>query len=362
MYTSKPDGLCGNDDCGQMSAWYVFSSMGFYPVTPGQNTYAIGAPLFDKVTINLENGKKFVISARNNSALNKYISGASINGKKLEHSYFTHEQIANGGQVVFDMSGTPVDLWGTNNPALFSMQPDRNAVSVPFINAPSEVFYQKMEVSLSCPTEGVKIYYTTDGSEPDNKSTLYQSPFLIKEAVSVKAVAYNANGIKGPSASSSFIKSLYPPAVYVNPFNSRYNGGGLMALTDGRQGTKSFQSGEWQGFEGCDLDVTIDLVNSKKVNKISINAIQDNNVWIFLPKEIEFYTSMDGKEFQKAGTVKNDVPPESQEITVKNFAVKLNGVDARYIRVVGKSLLKCPDWHKGAGGKAWLFADEIVIE
>ncbi len=362
MYTAKADGLCGNDDCGQMSAWYVFSAMGFYPVTPGQNTYAIGSPIFDKVTINLENGKKFVITAKNNGYKNVYIKSASINGSKLEHAYYTHDQIANGGEVVFEMTDKPADLWGTANPAFFTMLPDRDAVSVPFINAPSEVFYNEMEVSLTCPTEGTKIYYTTDGSEPSVSSTLYSAPFKIVNACTIKAVAVSASGKLSPAAASSFIKSKYPPAKYAYPFNSRYNGGGFMALTDGRFGTSSFQSGEWQGFEGVDLDATIDLVTPRKVNRLSINALQDNNVWIFLPKDFDFYVSADGKEFKKVGTVKNDVPPEQQEIMVKNFAVNCSENNVRYVRVVGHNLGICPPWHKGAGGKAWLFADELVIE
>ena len=362
MYTPNPDGLCGNDDCGQMSAWYVFSSMGFYPVTPGQNTYAIGSPLFDKVTINLENGKKFVINAKDNLFKNKYIKAASLNGSKLEHSYFTHSQIMDGGEVVFEMTDTPTDLWGTDNPEFFSMLPDKESVSVPFINAPSEVFYNDMEVVLTCSTEGTKIYYTLDGNEPGTNSFLYEKPVKVSESSTIKAIAVNSANKKSPSAVSSFIKSKYPAAKYVNAFNSRYNGGGFMALTDGRFGTNKFQNGEWQGFEGVDLDVTIDLVNTKKINKISINALHDNNVWIFLPKGMEFYTSLNGKDFKKAGAVANDIPAESQEIIVKNFSVKLNNESARYIRVVGKSILKCPNWHKGAGGKAWLFVDEITTE
>jgi hexosaminidase len=135
-----------------------------------------------------------------------------------------------------------------------------------------------------------------------------------------------------------------------------------MALTDGRFGTNNFQSGEWQGFEGEDLDVVIDLVNARKVNKISTNFLHNNNVWIFLPKEVEFYTSADGKDFKKAGSVINDIPAESLEIIIKNFSVNLNEENVKYIRVAGKSIGKCPAWHKGAGGKAWIFVDEVTVE
>ncbi len=362
MYTTQVDGLCGNDDCGQMSAWYVFSSMGFYPVTPGQNTYAIGSPIFDKVTINLENGKKFMITAENNLFKNKYIKSASLNGVKLEYSYLTHQQLKEGGELVFGMTDSPTNLWGTNNPALFTMLPDDQAVSIPFINTPREVFYDDMEVTLFCPTPKTKIYYTLDNSEPGRSSMLYEKPFSISNSLTIKAVAFSASNQMSPSTHSSFIKSEYPAAVYVNPFNSRYSGGGFMGLTDGRFGTNSFQSGEWQGFEGADLDVTIDLVNSKKINKIATNFLHNNNVWIFLPKEVEFYVSVDGKDFKKVGSQVNEVPVESSDIIVKNFSVKLNDENARYIRIVGKSIIKCPDWHKGAGGKAWIFVDEVVVE
>ena len=80
LYTDRPDGLCGNEDCGQMSAWYVLNAMGFYPVTPGDQAYSIGSPLFEKVTLNLENGKIFKVITKNNSSLNKFIQSAKLNG------------------------------------------------------------------------------------------------------------------------------------------------------------------------------------------------------------------------------------------------------------------------------------------
>ncbi|MGB0932189.1 MAG: GH92 family glycosyl hydrolase, partial [Chitinophagales bacterium] len=90
MYQNKPDGLSGNEDCGQMSAWYVWSAMGLYPVTPAQNIYAIGSPLFDKATINLPNGKQFVIEAKNNSRQNKYIQRATFNDQVFSASFVRH--------------------------------------------------------------------------------------------------------------------------------------------------------------------------------------------------------------------------------------------------------------------------------
>lgn len=107
LYTDKPDGLCGNEDCGQMSAWYIMSAIGIYPVCPGDGQYSIGRPIFDKTTINLENGKKFTVKCSNNSKTNKYIQAVSLNGKKLEKPFILHDEIMAGGELSFIMGEKP---------------------------------------------------------------------------------------------------------------------------------------------------------------------------------------------------------------------------------------------------------------
>ena len=102
-YNDTPGGLSGNDDAGQMSAWYVFSSLGFYPVCPGTPYYYIGTPSFDKVTLNLENGRKFILSAHRKDAGNYLIQSATLNGKPLGGYRLSHQQILNGGELLFDM-------------------------------------------------------------------------------------------------------------------------------------------------------------------------------------------------------------------------------------------------------------------
>ena len=107
LYFNNDNGLSGNEDCGQMSAWYILNAMGFYQVCPGKPVYSIGRPLYDKVTINLTNGKKFVIEAINNSRENKYIQSMELNGKALTEPFFTHDDIMQGGKLVFTMGNTP---------------------------------------------------------------------------------------------------------------------------------------------------------------------------------------------------------------------------------------------------------------
>lgn len=107
LYNSGSKGYCGDEDNGQMSAWYVFSALGFYPVCPGTNEYALGSPLFKKATITLENGKRFVIDASNNSQENVYIQHATLNGKNFTKNYLTFDQIRGGGTFKLQMSDTP---------------------------------------------------------------------------------------------------------------------------------------------------------------------------------------------------------------------------------------------------------------
>lgn len=111
LYLNNPSGLSGNDDCGQMSAWYVFSALGFYPVDPVSGRYEIGTPIFPYSELKLANGKKFTVKANRVNKSNIYIRSVTINGKPLETSYITHEQIMSGANLVFEMSNKPGPVW-----------------------------------------------------------------------------------------------------------------------------------------------------------------------------------------------------------------------------------------------------------
>jgi len=140
-YRLYPYGLPGNDDCGQMSSWYVFSAMGFYPVTPASCTYEIGSPIFDKVTIHLGNGKDFVIEAQNVSNNNIYIQSATLNGNSLNKSWFRHSELADGGTLAFVMGSTPNTNWGIDLPPPSMSDPRlvvENLVINPEIVGPGE--------------------------------------------------------------------------------------------------------------------------------------------------------------------------------------------------------------------------------
>ena len=113
MYNDQPDGLCGNEDCGQMSAWYVLSSMGFYPVNPANGAYVFGSPLFNEAEIGLPGGKSFKIIAENNSKTNLFIQSATLNGEPYKNSFITHKEILKGGELKFVMGNQPNPEFGT---------------------------------------------------------------------------------------------------------------------------------------------------------------------------------------------------------------------------------------------------------
>lgn len=126
LYTPEPDGYCGDEDNGQTSAWYVFSAMGFYPVTPGSDQYVLGSPLFDKITLSLENGNTFTIEATDNLREHHYIKEASLNGASLDRNWIRHEEIMKGGQLKFTMAAEPSYTRGTQKGAFpFSMSQSR---------------------------------------------------------------------------------------------------------------------------------------------------------------------------------------------------------------------------------------------
>ena len=107
FYLAQPDGLCGNDDCGQMSAWYILSAMGFYPVCPGTDQYVLGAPYLPYMKVRLENGKTFEVKADKVSDKNRYVKAVKLNGKPYTKGYITQDDILNGGTLTFEMTSSP---------------------------------------------------------------------------------------------------------------------------------------------------------------------------------------------------------------------------------------------------------------
>ncbi len=361
LYSAQPDGLCGNEDCGQMSAWYVLSAMGFYPVCPGDNTYILGSPVFDKVTIRLENSRKFIIKARNNSIENKYIRSATLNGNNYTRWYLTHGDLVSGGELVLDMSGEPpVDRMFTKDDIPVSSVTDHLIEPVPYLVKGERTFTDSVEIIIAG-TRGSRIFYTTDGSVPGEHSMEYVQPLQISEPLTLNAVSVHGEN-KSSLLTADFIKLPKGRNIKLGTtYAGQYAAGGDRALIDGLTGPLNFRTGTWQGYEGVNLEAVVDLGQVQQVQNVSVGFLQDNNAWIFLPTEVSFEVSTDGDHFMKIKSITNEHSPRETGMFKATYPTAV-GKKARYVRITAINMGTCPDWHKGAGKKAWIFADEIVVE
>ena len=362
LYHNNPDGLSGNEDCGQMSAWAVLSAMGFYPVTPGTDYYVIGTPWFSKVTINLENGKKFVINAKNISANNYYIRSATLNGNKHDASFLNHFDIMNGGEITFVMGNTPNKNWGTgakNEP--HTAITDNLIIPAPAIMDAAKSFKDKKIITMTGPS-GATLYYNIADEDGNSKTQSYTGPFTIDQTTTIRFYA-QMNGSVSQVVSSEFVKMIddrdiklvYPPA-------NQYSTGGANNLIDGIRCSPDFRIGGWLGFEKVNLEAIIDLRLVKAVSTFGAGFFQDNNAWIFFPSKIEFFVSDNGTDYRSAAVIKNDVPLEKEGGILKTFEMQVKPINARYVKMVATNIGVCPPGHKGNGGPAWMFSDEIIVK
>jgi hypothetical protein len=191
LYQNKPEGIDGNEDCGQMSAWYVMSAMGFYAVTPGIDYYVIGSPLFNKITINLENGKKFEIIAKNNSVKNKFVQSAKLNDAPYSKTYLKHTDIVNGGKLVFEMGDAPKKEWGAKkDDRPYSPEKKLKYAKTPEPEFSDILFLDKRIVKMKKPESGAKIHYTFDGTEPTEKSVNFSDSIIITKPTVLKVKSF----------------------------------------------------------------------------------------------------------------------------------------------------------------------------
>jgi hypothetical protein len=154
--------------------------------------------------------------------------------------------------------------------------------------------------------------------------------------------------------------ALSRPVSLAQPASPKYHNGEQSALTDGYRGWDDYHT-HWLGFEGEDMEATIDLGSAQTVSTINTDFLQDINSWVFMPLSVTFSVSEDGQRFRNLGQVDNTTPPDQWGAIIAPYNVKFEPSKARYIRVKALSMKICPAWHKGSGGQAWIFIDEISV-
>lgn len=366
QYSNKPDGLSGNEDCGQMSAWYVLSAMGFYPVAPGSPTYAIGRPLMDKLSVRIA-GKQFAISAENNSPENKYIQMMTWNDEPYMKLYLTHEMISGGGVLKLIMGPKP-------NPALNAYEVDLNEqvspdkLSTPYFDARTVVFYDSVSVTADqLPWQTGTIVYTVNGDEPTYKSPVANESIVLYETATIKARTFrteNGQVMYSPVVATEFVKYIRNKSIALTttPAN-QYAGTWNQALVDGQFAGADYRGTEWQGFNGKDVEGVITFDAPTTISSIAFSFLQDTKSWIFHPKGVEVEVSEDGVNYRKLAAKKNTEVDDHKTGSFKNsFRVECAPTAVKYLRFKIQNYGPCPEWHLGAGGATWTFIDEITVE
>lgn len=359
FYKDAPDGLIGNEDCGQMSSWFVFSALGFYPVNPFDAHYYLGYPSFRKAIIQVPGKKPITIQTIQNGEA-KQVNGFKINGKK-ENLRF---QINSGDQLEF--------LIGNSNisPGNFKeiVSDSSGYVIKPYVKKGDRVFNDSTVVILAS-IQKLPIEYTYDTTS--KKVYFFNDSLVIKENTNLFFRHRQMNN-KNEWLMSSFTPKPKGMKLHLyTPYAAHYTGGGADALIDGLTGSEDYKDGLWQGYQGKDLTLTIELDQPKMVNHMGIRFIQDQPSWIMMPEEVTFWGSLDSLNFEKLNSVQNTTPKETEEKVIQEFsfdfnssgigAEKSNSKAVRFIKIQAKNPGKLPSWHRGAGGDSWLFTDEIIL-
>lgn len=329
FYKNTPDGLIGNEDCGQMSAWYVLSSMGIYQVTPGNIFWDITEPFIKNTKV-------------------------SIDGKKPEYINQPYEKTRILPQFSMDFR---------------EKEPFTEITPVPVIQVESKSFKDKMIVEIKSRNSNDEIFYAIYTEENKSKmvevSLIYKQPIEISKTSEIIAFSKNKENQSNVISATFFKKPNNYTIDIKSKYNPQYHAGGNDGLLDGINGTTNWRKGDWQGYQSQDFEAIVDLQSEKNISNFSATFLQDQRSWIMMPTKVEYYSSSDNVNFTLITTVANDVDPKKDENTIKDFNfTSSKPINARYIKVKAYNLGKLPEWHLGYpfDGDAFIFIDEITIK
>jgi predicted alpha-1,2-mannosidase len=303
QYHNAPDGLCGNEDCGQMSAWYVQAKNQAYSFLPGN--------------------REFIRIGENS----RFPSAPAISSIVFEN-LIQPMPIISGPQLPFADSAK-ITLRAMRNAGdyLIHVEPPRGS------------------------RRPVKVLTLAEGET--KKITIDDEAHI---------VAFSATNEKKLCTADFYKRSNDRVILSLTPYNNQYTGGGKEALVDGMRGGADFRTGSWQGWQGQSMECVIDLGEERAITTVGLSCLQETKSWIWFPSKIEIQLSNDGKKYAPAGAI--DITEYQKEATpsTREFTMNLRG-SARYVKIIAKPAFESiPNWHLGAGGKPWIFADEVIVE
>ena len=232
------------------------------------------------------------------------------------------------------------------------------------IQADQESTGSNIKINLTSEKPGESIRFTLDNNDPSKKSQKFVEPFSIYKTTTVKAALFIQDKQAGQTTKKTFHfhKAVGKDVQYAISHKRKYPGAGPLTLVDGFTGTSNYNDGYWQGWEADNIDVVIDLQNTEKITQISVGLLESEPSWIFLPTHVKVSFSEDGELFQNEKTV--SLEDGEQNGKPNRRVARLTGLKSsgRFVKVQAINRKTCPEWHVGAGEKAWIFADEIVVE
>ncbi|MBK7555610.1 MAG: GH92 family glycosyl hydrolase [Flavobacteriales bacterium] len=378
-YHDAPDGLSGNEDCGQMSAWYVMSALGLYQIAPGINPeYDLGYPLFDKAMIAGSGETTFSLEVQDSTWVQldeagwqRSIATERKRNKKriaaeqweappkrdLSATHYSptqldHEQIIAGGRFAFDVERVP--------------EPRRK-----------EMMVLDGAYIRECPRPGAPVIQAVKSSFTDSLVVTVEGcgTCTVRDAVGQRACPMNEPFVLTNTAhvEVKWSEAFQPVTARFTkidgditmklgtPYANQYAAGGDNALIDGQRGGRDFRTGEWQGTQGQDVLATIDLGRVKKLKRIGVGMLQDQASWIFYPELIEVAWSTTGRTWSST-TAKNSVKRDVDGSMIMDLFTEAIDKKAQFIKIRVQNGGVCPEWHRGKGGASWLFLDEVLIE
>lgn len=356
FYPAAPDGLIGNEDCGQMSSWYVLAAFGLYDVAPTSKQWLVIPPLHTRMSMRFEDGRTFT-TRRVGSG---HIERVTFNGKPLTRSFLWHDEVTAGGELVFYL-GEP-SRWGEapderpGTPA-----PVEPILPAPWAEAPGDRFRDHMEVRLASGVPGAVVRWSDRPDIDPRQGNIYDEPLDLRKTTTLRFVAIDEDRTS-PVVRARFDAIEHDWRVDVASVpNAQYTAGGPDALIDGRRGPTDWRTGAWQGYQDQDFVATLDLGRPTEVVSAGAGFLQDMRSWIWMPAELIVEVSEDGQTFVEAGRAGHDVADDVEGVVVRDLEVTLDGRPIRALRFHAVNYGTIPDWHPGAGGEAFIFVDELLV-
>jgi beta-galactosidase len=251
--------------------------------------------------------------------------------------------------------------------------PDATAIMVPMPEIKAtmagkedfRMFNRPLTISMTCADTDAEIHYTTDGSEPTMKSSVYNKSFIILKTTTIKAKAFKKGSVPSFVTLRQFNRLNIKNTTFVNPPAERYGKDADIALMDGKKGASGDWQNDWLGFEGVDMEATIELAVPTKINTVKVGLGHEPNDWVVWPKGVWVSFSSDGDEFsewQMAELPVFDRPDKMQGFGRIEARLRTTGKQWKYVRVKVENQGVLPDWHPYKGHKAWIMVDEVTIE